>query len=62
MHYESDIEGEDGVADDEKVIESMLSASGADPLKVEVKAGRTCGNSSKMTLLKHTRNGQCSPR
>ena len=62
MHYESNIEGEDGVADDEEVIESMLSASDADPLKVEVKAGRTCGNSSKMTLLTHTRNGQRSPQ
>ena len=38
MHYESDSEGEDGVADDEEVIKSMLSASGADLSKVEVKS------------------------
>ena len=38
VHYESDIEGEDGVANNEEVIESMLSASGADTSKVKVKS------------------------
>ena len=38
MHYESDIEGEDGVANNEEVIKSMLSASGADTSKVKVKS------------------------
>ena len=39
MHNESEVKGEDGITDNEEVIESMLSVSGTDPgSKVEVKS------------------------
>ena len=62
MHYESDIEGEDGVADNEEVIESMLSASGADPSKVEVKSWKDLREQLKDDIVNAHENGQCSPR